>query len=624
VGLGRADGTARDMATLFGLGAAGSFSDAQLLEQFAQGVLPGSEQAFAALVERHGRMVLATCRSVLRDEHAALDTCQATFLVLARKARTLRAHGSLGPWLHLVAMRAARSAGSASRRRRFHEAVAAGRNRERADPADALGPDAGAVHEEIGRLPERYRGPIVLCELEGHPLEHAARSLGCPVGTVKSRLSRGRLILRDRLAGRGLDPSRAIGVAVGLGRVAVPADMVAKLARTAELVRAGLGLASGLVPAAAIESASLVLGSFSMITMKTTLMAAVTAAMVTAGAIAGPGQEDQPGDGTRPATLSEVHRIESRLDEIAARLRKLEELAPAKQVVEVPPQPAPKPAIAPPPVDAAEEERKLMLDANDRAAAKQPRADSVRATAVDNITIDGDLADWPVAIPRYPISNLFLDDPKNTTGPGGLEKVDPSNNPDLSAAFSAAYDPEQQLLYLAVIIRDDRLIVGNTSHLDTDAVEVYVDGLHSTRSIPWPGDEAVVKLRLPQQPVQQYVAIPGPGPVYGTPQPTNPILIGGDLEKTRTKMAYRRVGDVTTYEWAIQPFDTYPDRPTKLVPGKRIGFAISVADKDVAASSPMALNEPREDKPAWVYWGPKWNGMKVLDAGALGEIVLGK
>jgi RNA polymerase sigma factor (sigma-70 family) len=613
VGLSRADGTTRDLATLFGLGAVGSFSDAQLLEQFAEGIMPGSEQAFAALVERHGRMVLATCRAVLRDEHDAQDSCQATFLVLARKARSLQAHGSLGPWLHLVALRAARTSGSSSRRRRLHEAVAAARNRERVEPADGLGPDAGTVHEEIGRLPERYRGPIVLCELEGHPLEHVARSLGCPVGTVKSRLSRGRLILREKLTGRGLDPSRSIAVAIGLGRLPIPPELIGNLSQSAGLVRAGLGLASGLVPASAFDTASLVLGSFSMITMKTTLMAAVAAAMVSAGAIAGPGQEDQPGEGTRPATLSEVHRIESRLDEIGARLRKLEGIAPAKQAAEAP-QPTTKPGTeATPAANVAEQE-----------AAKQPRPDSVRATAVDNITIDGDLADWPVAIPRYPIANLFLDDPRNTTGPGGLEKVDPSNNPDLSAAFSVAFDPEKQLLYLAIVVRDDTIIIGNTSHLDTDAVEVYIDGLHGNRRLPWPGDAAIAKLTLPEYPVQQYVAIPGPGPIYGKPQPTNPILIGGDLEKTKTKMAFRRVGDVTTYEWAIQPFDTYPDKPTKLTAGKRIGFVVAVADKDVPSSSAYATSEPLADQTAWVFWGPKWTGMKVLDAGALGEIVLGK
>ncbi|WZP01159.1 RNA polymerase sigma factor (plasmid) [Isosphaeraceae bacterium EP7] len=345
----RGEGAARDLASLLGLGAAGSLTDGRLVGRFADGIGPGSEQAFAALVDRHGPMVMATCRSVLRDEHDARDACQATFLVLARKARSMRDDGSIGPWLHRVAFRSARASKAMAERRRGHERVAAGRNREKVTPADVLGPVAGVVHEEIGRLPERYRGPIVLCELEGHPLEHAAHSLGCPVGTIKSRLSRGRLILRDRLAGRGLDPSKAVGIAVGLGRVAVPAEMVANLARSAVLVRAGLGLATGLVPAAAIESASLVLGSFSMITIKTILMASVAAALIGVGAAADPQQrgETQPTttttqagglaptpnlDAPRPAvketipsaTSDEVRRIQAVLDQLQARVRQLE------------------------------------------------------------------------------------------------------------------------------------------------------------------------------------------------------------------------------------------------------------------------------------------------------------
>jgi hypothetical protein len=124
--------------------------------------------------------------------------------------------------------------------------------------------------------------------------------------------------------------------------------------------------------------------------------------------------------------------------------------------------------------------------------------------------------------------------------------------------------------------------------------------------------------------VQQYVAIPGPGKVYGSTYDTNPVLLAGDLRRTRTRMAFRREAGVTTYEWAIQPFDRYPDQPTRLVPGKRIGFDVAVADKDVPATSMQGRNEPEEDKVAWIYWGQEWAGMKVLNAGNLGEIVLAK
>jgi hypothetical protein len=250
------------------------------------------------------------------------------------------------------------------------------------------------------------------------------------------------------------------------------------------------------------------------------------------------------------------------------------------------------------------------------------RETSVEAPVLNGIQIDGDLADWPAAMPRYPIGKILVG---GVLGYGGLKDADLSTSPDLSAAFSVGYDPKKQVVYLAVIVRDDELIVGNTSYLDTDAVEVYVDGLHSERRIPRPaGMTWWENVDLSDLPVQQYVAIPGPGAVYGTHYGTNPVLLAGDMTKTKTRMAFRRKRDVTTYEWAIQVFDRYPDRPTRLEPGKRIGFDLAIADKDVPATSPQALSEPEEDRIAWIYWGPKWNRMKVLNAGNLGELILGK
>jgi hypothetical protein len=247
------------------------------------------------------------------------------------------------------------------------------------------------------------------------------------------------------------------------------------------------------------------------------------------------------------------------------------------------------------------------------------RAASAVAHSLRGITIDGDLRDWPPAIPRYPVRKLLV---SGDLGYGGLDGADLSTSPDLSIAFSAGYSLEEQVIYLAVIVRDDTLIVGNTSHLDTDAVEIYVDGLHGDRRIPIPGVPWWEHVSLSDLPALQYIGIPGPGRVYGTKYDTNPILLGGDLKKTKTRMAFRRAGSVTTYEWAVQPFDRYPDRPTRLEPGKRIGFDLAVADKDVPAVSPGGMNEPEEDRVAWAYWGPQWTGMKMLDAGNLGELVL--
>lgn len=239
------------------------------------------------------------------------------------------------------------------------------------------------------------------------------------------------------------------------------------------------------------------------------------------------------------------------------------------------------------------------------------------------IQIDGDLDDWPAAMPRYSAWKLF------PYGKGSWEGPDFSTSPDLSASFMVGYEPKKQVLYLAVIVRDDELVVGNTSDLDTDAVEVFVDGLGSDRRIARPpgGYTWHENIGLSDLPVQQYVAIPGEGKVYGMEYGTNPTLISGDLKKTRTRMAYRRKGDVTTYEWAIQVFDRYPDKPTKLEPGKRIGFDLAISDRDVPAKAPGAeaqLEEPEASRRAWLYWNPIWDGMKVLDAGSLGELVLGK
>ena len=210
--------SARQLSAVFHLGATGSLTDGQLLERFATRSVEGSELAFAALVERHGALVLRVCRSVLRDEHAAHDAFQATFLVLVARARSLRVAESLAPWLHAVAYRAALNARASAARRRKHEA------RKARDDAGSVAEDPGearevglVLHEEIEALPERYRAPIVLCDLQGRSHDEAARHLGWPVGTVKSRQARGRDRLRARLVRRGVAP------AIGLGAIAAAA-----------------------------------------------------------------------------------------------------------------------------------------------------------------------------------------------------------------------------------------------------------------------------------------------------------------------------------------------------------------------------------------------------------------
>ncbi len=194
------------LKTLFEDGVQGGHTDGQLLEQFATSRQDAAERAFTALVERHGPMVFRACRAILRDDHEAMDAFQATFLVLVRKGRSLWVRDSLGPWLHRVACRAARRSRAQAGRRQALLLAAAGTEREPSARVE-YGELSAAVHEELNRLPDRYRVPIVLCDLEGRTCEEAARHLGCPIGTIGSRLSRGRERLRGRLARRGLAPA---------------------------------------------------------------------------------------------------------------------------------------------------------------------------------------------------------------------------------------------------------------------------------------------------------------------------------------------------------------------------------------------------------------------------------
>ena len=215
----------REARALVTLGPASSLTDGELLERFEGGDADAGPSAFEALVERHGPMVLRVARGVLGDAHAAEDAFQATFLVLARRARTIRGRDSVASWLHGVALRVAGHARAAEARRRRHERASASRPDSLAEPGDDHGPE---IHEALARLPEWLRAPVVLCYLEGHTSEDAARLLGRPVGTIKSRLSRARERLRRRLA--RLDPSSPL-MLIPAGLKPAPARLIARAAR---------------------------------------------------------------------------------------------------------------------------------------------------------------------------------------------------------------------------------------------------------------------------------------------------------------------------------------------------------------------------------------------------------
>jgi RNA polymerase sigma factor (sigma-70 family) len=212
--------------------------DGELLDRFLS---RREESAFTLLVQRHGPMVLGVCQRVLGDIHAAEDSFQATFLVLVRQAGSIRKRGSLGSWLHGVALRiATRARAQASMRRRRE------RQLTRLPPAEAF--DAlswqelrNVLDEELGRLPQKYRTALVLCHLEGRTMDQAAQELGCPRGTLANRVARGGQLLRRQLAGRGFALSAGALVA-GLNEktsAAVPALLTINTVHAATFAASG-------------------------------------------------------------------------------------------------------------------------------------------------------------------------------------------------------------------------------------------------------------------------------------------------------------------------------------------------------------------------------------------------
>jgi RNA polymerase sigma-70 factor (ECF subfamily) len=177
-------------------------TDRQLLHRF---VARRDEGAFEALMARHGPMVFAVCRRVLRDVHEAEDACQATFLVLARKAGSVRRPELLANWLYGVAYRAARKAQRQAARHGARAILGAAMRSTDSIPDEVVWEDLRPVLDgELDRLPGKFRAPVVMCYLEGLTAEEASRKLGCPRGTILSRLSRARAKLRKRLLRRGL------------------------------------------------------------------------------------------------------------------------------------------------------------------------------------------------------------------------------------------------------------------------------------------------------------------------------------------------------------------------------------------------------------------------------------
>jgi RNA polymerase sigma factor (sigma-70 family) len=572
---------------LFQWGAMGNWSDSQLIAQFVTSQ-DGSETAFRVLIHRHGPMVLGICRRVLGDEHAAEDAFQATFLVLVKKAGALRDCNLLTNWLYGVALRVANKERAKGARRRFVE-------RQAADRVTQGDKDAGLVElrsvidEEIHRLPERYRVPLVLCHMEGLRHDEVARQLGCPVGTVESRLARAREQLRVRLERRGLAPTASV-----LGTLLRPpgASMVAS-----PLVEATLRAAVELSASRALVGTGALAGwcwlkstvgfipTFHASTVASTLFVAAGAAVMSLAVYRADGQP-----ASFDAAVTPPPSIKSDLPEPA----------PEKSLKR-PPRSVERTASTPGPTP----ENARNQDKTIRAT----RFPSALAKPLTDITIDGRLDDWPKNLKKYAIANQLYDHPNYNSKP-----VDASNNPN--AYFMAGYDLKTAQIYLAVVVHDKDVVVHQSDILKTDAVEIYIDGTLSERAmLEIPSGDWRDTFDAATMPVLQYVGVPGQVPAYADWWNGNPSLVYARTKQTTTKMKFQHEHDVITYEWSIKPFDHFPDRPTRLFSGKRLGLDVAVVDK--------SKNTTKNSRPpTFLTWGLPPEVFKGSDASSLGELIL--
>jgi RNA polymerase sigma factor (sigma-70 family) len=268
------------LQALFGAGTCTGLTDGELVERFLARRDEGDERAFEALVTRHGPMVWRVCGTFLDHPDDVHDAFQAVFLVLARRAVGIRRTESVGSWLYGVTLRVAARARVTTTRRRVRDRrtvaaagvlAAAGSGPPAAPTVERLD-GSSVVHQELNRLPEKYRAPIVLCYLEGLTHDEAAVRLSWPVGTVRSRLSRARDTLRTRLARRGvtapsilgplaaciagLDPGTAATAAAATGAAtAMPPPLPMSLVRAAARLAAGQPATAGSVSVASLALA---------------------------------------------------------------------------------------------------------------------------------------------------------------------------------------------------------------------------------------------------------------------------------------------------------------------------------------------------------------------------------
>jgi RNA polymerase sigma factor (sigma-70 family) len=223
-------------------------TDGQLLASFID---HKDEAAFEALVHRHGPMVFAVCRRVVGNHHDAEDAFQGTFLVLARKASSVRPRDRLANWLHGVALRTAMQARAMTARRRGREKQVAEMPEPEAAQQDQWRDLQPLLDQELTGLPENYRLPILICDLEGKTIKEAAQQLGWPQGTLAGRLARGRKLLAKRLASRGvlLSAGALAVVSENVASAGIPTSLMSSTVKAATIIAVGQAMVAGAVPA---------------------------------------------------------------------------------------------------------------------------------------------------------------------------------------------------------------------------------------------------------------------------------------------------------------------------------------------------------------------------------------
>jgi RNA polymerase sigma factor (sigma-70 family) len=274
-----------------------ALTDRELLQRFVE---QNDEAAFTVLIERHGPMVLGVCQRALRHSHDAEDACQATFLVFARKAGSIRKTASLGSWLHGVACRIAGNLKRQKARRQKRERRAAAPSAQTHDAAANWHDVQTVLDEELQQLPDRYRAPLHLCYWEGKTRDEAAQQLGLSTGKLHGLLERGRTLLRERLSARGLTLSAALCASLlgaGTTNAELAPTLVIASTKAALLLAAGESLSPCLVSSQVLTLTREVLRSMFFTKLKIATISILCAGLVATllgGSLATTGSAQNP------------------------------------------------------------------------------------------------------------------------------------------------------------------------------------------------------------------------------------------------------------------------------------------------------------------------------------------